>query len=238
MELPALSNRLLACCSFIKPGQTIADIGCDHGYLGIYLLLKGIAKSVIAADSNQQPLDNAYGNAHKYCVKDMMTFCLSDGAKNIPREFDTLVCAGMGADTIISILEGAPWLKADRYHLILQCQSRRPELRKYLSEHGWNISQEILAKDGKFIYPVMAVNYYPAAPLSPAECHISPALLASNDPLLPEFYGRVMDGLRTTVSGLTKNGGEKYEYYSTILADLLKLEDHIYGNCCRCPEVY
>ena len=235
MELPTLSNRLLACCSFIKQGQTVADIGCDHGYLGIYLLLKGIAKKIIAADINRQPLDSAYVNAYKYCVKDMMTFCLSDGARSIPHEFDTLVCAGMGADTIISILEGVPWLKADRYHLVLQCQSRRPELRKYLNKNGWTISREILAKDGKFVYPVMAVNYCSAAPLSPAECHISPALLASNDPLLPEFYDRVMDSLRTTVSGLAKSGGEKYEYYSAILTDLSKLEDQIYGNCCRLP---
>ena len=232
MELPVLSNRLLACCSFINSGDTVADIGCDHGYLGIYLLLKGIAKSVIAADVNQQPLDSAYVNAQKYCVRDMMTFHLSDGAQNIPRQFDTLVCAGMGADTIISILEGAPWLRSKNYHLVLQCQSRRPVLRKYLDENGWHIDSEILAKDGKFIYPVMSVSYTNSLGLTDAQRHISPALLESNDPLLPEFYDRVIEGLQTTVQGLSNTGGEKYDYYSAVLRELLKLEADIHGNCC------
>lgn len=230
MELPALSNRLMACCSFITPGDTVADIGCDHGYLGIYLLLKGIAKSVIAADINEQPLNSACVNAHKYCVKDMISFYLSDGAKNIPRQFETLVCAGMGADTIISILEGAPWLQSANYRLVLQCQSRRPALRKYLDEKGWRIDREILAKDGKFIYPVMSVSYGNPAKLSDAQCHICPALLESNDPLLPEFYDRVIEGLRTTVNGLSNTGGEKYDYYHAVLQELLMLEADIHGN--------
>ena len=232
MNLPTLSSRLAACCSFVRPGDVVADIGCDHGYLGIYLLLKGIAKAVIAADINQQPLDSAYTNAHKYCVKDSMSFYLSDGARNIPREFDTMVCAGMGGDTIISILEGAPWLKSDQYRLVLQCQSKRPELREYLYKNGWHICSEILAKDGKFIYPVMLVSFGATAPLSPGGYHISPALLAGNDPLLSEFYDRVVEGLKTTVHGLSHSGGEKYEHYSTVLKELLEMEDMIHGNCC------
>jgi tRNA (adenine22-N1)-methyltransferase len=230
MNLPTLSNRLTACCSYVNPGDRVADIGCDHGYLGINLLLKGIAQSVIAADINQQPLDNAYVNAHKYCVKEHMTFYLSDGAKNIPRDFDTMVCAGMGADTIISILEGAPWLKSTQYRLVLQCQSRRPELRKYLYTNGWCIEAESLAEDGKFIYPVLMATYRPSEPLTPGGYHISPALLASSDPLLPAFYHRVVEGLNVTVDGLSRAGGEKYEYYKSVREELLELEDLIDGN--------
>ena len=135
MKYPALSNRLKACCEFIKQGDRVADIGCDHGYLSIHLLKSGIAASVIAADINPMPLDSARKNAAKYEVSDKITFCLSDGVQSIPRDFDTLVCAGMGADTMISILNAAPWLKDSKYRLILQCQSRRPELRQYLYEN-------------------------------------------------------------------------------------------------------
>ena len=42
MRLP-ISSRLLACAEFIAPGDRVADIGCDHGYLGIYLLQNKIA---------------------------------------------------------------------------------------------------------------------------------------------------------------------------------------------------
>ena len=49
MKLP-LSNRLLACASFVRPGDRVADIGCDHGYLSLHLLRSGTAGSIIAAD--------------------------------------------------------------------------------------------------------------------------------------------------------------------------------------------
>ncbi len=230
MKLPTLSTRLQACCSFINSGARVADIGCDHGYLGIHLLLSGVADFVIAADVNSQPLDSAMRNAHKFAVADKMSFHLSDGVQNIPRDFDTMVCAGMGADTMISILSAAPWLKSQQYKLILQCQSRRPELRKYLYEQGFAIRSETLSQDGKFIYPVMEVVYKPSAPLTPAGYHISPALLKSGSPLLPAFYERVVDGIKTTVEGLSHSGGEKLKEFEAILSELLEMEDTVYGN--------
>ena len=125
MKIP-LSKRLQACCAFVAPGDRVADVGCDHGYLGIYLLTSGIAASVIASDVNEQPLGSAMANADRFGVRDQMEFYLSDGVKEIPRDFDTLVCAGMGADTMISILESAPWLQSGSYRMILQCQSKQP----------------------------------------------------------------------------------------------------------------
>ena len=125
MKLP-LSDRLLVCAGFVAKGDRVADIGCDHGYLGIYLLTNGIASSVIAADINEGPLQSAMRNAHKFGVKQNMSFHLSDGVRDIPRDFDTLVCAGMGGDTMVHILESAPWLKNEQYRMILQCQSKTP----------------------------------------------------------------------------------------------------------------
>ena len=135
MRIP-LSDRLLAACRFVKPGDRVADVGCDHGYLGIYLLNNNIASHVIASDINEGPLHAAVLNSEKYGVRDRIQFFLSDGVQKIPREFDTLVCAGMGGDTMISILEAAPWLKCDQYRLILQCQSKRPELRQWLYDEA------------------------------------------------------------------------------------------------------
>ena len=58
MKAP-ISNRLLACCDYIAPGDRVADVGCDHGYLGIHLLLTGLASRVIAADIRPGPLECA-----------------------------------------------------------------------------------------------------------------------------------------------------------------------------------
>ena len=223
MKLP-LSNRLLACCGFVRKGDRVADVGCDHGYLGIHLLTSGIAKSIIASDVAEGPLQSAMRNGPKYGVKNKMSFYLSDGVRNIPRDFDSMVCAGMGADTMMSILDAAPWLKDPKYRLILQCQSKRPDLRKYLYANGFAIRRETLAKDGKFCYPIMEVVYAPGESLSGAEFYITPALLADKSPLLPEFLGRVIGGIQTSVEGLSRTGGERYEEMKAVLEDLKKIE--------------
>lgn len=224
MKIP-LSNRLLACCGFVNPGDRVADVGCDHGYLGIYLLKNGIAGSVIASDIKEGPLQSALRNAVKFNVRDKMTFYLSNGVQGIPRDFDTLVCAGMGADTMMSVLDAAPWLKDTNYRLILQCQSKRPELRKYLYRQGYAIRRETLAQDGKFLYPVMEAVYAPGESLTGAEFYITPALLASGSPLLPAFLRRVTGGMQKTVDGLSRSGGEKYREYLSILDELKQKEN-------------
>ena len=223
MKLP-LSTRLLACAGFVNKGDRVADIGCDHGYLSIHLLTQGIARSCIASDVAKGPLQSAKDNARKFGVQENITFHLSDGVQSIPRDFDTLVCAGMGGDTMIHILQSAPWLKNDQYRLILQCQSKRPELRKWLYENGFAIRRETLAKDGKFCYPVTEVVYAPGESLKGAEFYITPALRASGSPLLPEFYDRVVGGIRTSVEGLSRTGGEKYEEMKAVLEELLEMK--------------
>ena len=219
MNIP-LSDRLRACCNFISPGDRVADIGCDHGYLSIYLLTQGIASSVIASDINEGPLQSARINAEKFAVREKIAFYLSNGVGSSPRDFDTLVCAGMGADTMVSILEAAPWLQSSQYRLILQCQSKRPMLRRYLSDHGWHINRETLVKEGKFFYTIMEVIFAPGHLLTDAQCHITPALLADHSPLLPDFIRWVTDGLQTAVTGLARSGGEKYDEYCRILQEL------------------
>lgn len=218
MNIP-LSPRLQVCCNFVAPGDRVADIGCDHGYLSIYLLQNGIASSVIAADINEMPLQSAVRNAEKYGVQDKIRFYLSDGVRSIPQDFDTLVCAGMGADTMISILDAAPWLRSAQYRLLLQCQSKTPMLRKYLSEKGWHIARETIVRDGRFLYTVMEILWQPDAPrLTCAECYISPALLRDSSPERNAYYNWVIGGLK--VSAEHTQDPEKLQ----ILQQLCKIE--------------
>ena len=217
MKLP-ISDRLLSCAGFVHPGDRVADIGCDHGYLSIHLLTQGIASSCIASDVNEGPLQSAMRNARKFGVANKMEFCLSDGVQSVPRDFNTLVCAGMGADTMIHILESAPWLKDNKYRLILQCQSKTPSLRQYLSENGWRITEESVLRDGRFLYTVMEVVFDPAHPsLTKAQCHFPPALLVNPGKDLPAYYDWVVGGL--IIATTHQNDPKK----QTILVELQSL---------------
>ena len=200
MKLP-ISPRLLACADLVPPCRRAADVGCDHGYLAIHLIRSGIAEQVIASDINEAPLQSALHNAARYGVREKMSFYRSDGVQQIPRDFDCLICAGMGGDTMVSILSAAPWLRSERYTLVLQCQSKTPLLRRYLSDTGWAIDRETILRDGKFLYTVIRALWNPAAPrLTPGGWYLSPA--ARNNP--PEIYAEyrdyVLNGLRITLA--------------------------------------
>ena len=200
MKLP-ISHRLLACAAFVRKGDRVADIGCDHGYLSIHLLTQGIASWCIASDINEGPLHSAMRNARKFGVANKIEFCLSDGVRDIPRDFDCMVCAGMGADTMIHILESAPWLKDGKYRLVLQCQSKTPMLRRYLSESGWQIREEAVLRDGRFLYTVMEVAFCPEqAKLTAGQWHFPPALLNHPSAELPAYHKWVSGGLRISLA--------------------------------------
>ena len=223
MRIP-LSSRLEAACRFVNSGDRVADVGCDLGFLAIYLIKNNIASFVYASDINEGPLNAAVFNAEKFGVRDKMQFYLSDGVRNIPRDFDTLVCAGLGGDTMISILEAAQWLKEGNYRLILQCQSKRPELRKYLGENGWFIRNETVLKDGKFLYTIMEVVYMPGMELTAGGCHFPPALLRNPSKDLPAFYRWVVGGLRMIVDN---QGETAHPFKVQALEELTNLPEEL-----------
>ena len=89
------------------------------------------------------PLQKAAFNIRRYNVGKQVDARLSDGLELIfPNEADDIVIAGMGGELIADIIEKAPWLKDVQKHLILQPMTSAPELRTYLTEHGFAVKQE------------------------------------------------------------------------------------------------
>jgi tRNA (adenine22-N1)-methyltransferase len=223
MRIP-LSKRLQRCADYIGCANRIADIGCDHGYLGISLLKNGQVKSVIAADIRPMPLQAAKENAKRFGFDEQMEFFLSDGASAIPRDFDVMVCAGMGADTMISIIENAPWLKSTSYRLVLQCQSKTAMLRKYLNENGFSIVRESAIKDGRFLYSVMEVVFKQEVLFTPGQCHFSPALAKELTEENIAYYRQVVARLEREVAG------QKEAADPVSMVALRELKENAYDN--------
>ena len=184
--------------SFYKSEQARMDSDLRHARERCNELL---AQIEAAKADTQKQLQAAKENAKRFGFDAQMEFFLSDGASAIPRDFDVMVCAGMGADTMIAILEAAPWLRQSKYRLILQCQSKTPALRQYLSETGWRIYEEAVLKDGKFLYTVMEAGWRPEYPkLTPGEWYFPPALLENPSTDVPAYYRWVKEGLKIAVA--------------------------------------
>lgn len=230
-----LSSRLLNCATMVQPGNIAVDVGTDHGYLPIYLLEQGICPRVMASDIREMPLEAAKRSARRAGISQGISFYLSDGLKDIPvEELQTVICAGMGGDCIIGILEQARRVWSPVYQLILQPQSSASDLRKWLGEHGFFIVRERLAKDGKFVYTALEVRYGGGGPTPPGYHYLSKPLLESGDPLLKEYAQRIRGSLQQTVTGLrsAKNPVESslLSYYEEALSQVTELEEQ-YALC-------
>lgn len=223
MKVP-ISKRLLCCAAEVPQGAKAADVGCDHGYLGIYLLLSGRASFVHASDLREMPIRKAMQNALRFGVADKMRFSRADGLRAVePGSVDTVVCAGMGGDLIAQIIEAAPWVK-ENCTLILQPQSSGNDLRRYLGERGYSILKERLVQDGGFLYAVMTVRFGGGTPLSPGRQYASDALLSSGDPLLAPYLTRIERSLKSTVAGIsmgvTEEDKRKLAYYGAACGEI------------------
>ncbi|MGN1179599.1 MAG: tRNA (adenine(22)-N(1))-methyltransferase [Suilimivivens sp.] len=153
-----LSMRMQAVADMVSKGSRVCDVGCDHGYVSIYLVQSGKSPSVLAMDVNRGPLSRAAAHVSKYGVEEYITLRLSDGLDAYRKgEADTLLCAGMGGRLLMNILTKEPDKTMDFRELILQPQSEIPVFRKFLREKGYIVLQEdMILEEGKF-YPMMKV---------------------------------------------------------------------------------
>ena len=164
-----LTPRLQAIAEQVPQGARLADVGTDHGYLPVWLLRSGRIESAIAADLREGPLDRSRETAQRFGVAERISFRLCDGLSAIrPEETDTVVIAGMGGETIASILEAAPWTKEGTL-LLLQPMTKCAELRLWLQRNGYQIAGERIACEGKKLYNILSVKGGEMSPLSPAE---------------------------------------------------------------------
>ena len=160
MENIKLNERLLTAVQFVREGSRLADVGTDHGYLPISLILEGRIPFAIAADINRGPLDKADENIHKYALDGKIKTVLCDGLRSIDKdEVDDVAIFGMGGELIVKILDEAPWLKDPAKRLILQPMTHPEKLRKYLADNGYRIIGEALSFDRGKIYQTICAEY-------------------------------------------------------------------------------
>ena len=87
-----LSKRLLAVAGMVTEGNMVCDVGCDHGFVSIYLIQKGISARVIAMDVNEGPLRAAGEHVGEFGLSDYIETRLSDGVAALGTgEADTLI---------------------------------------------------------------------------------------------------------------------------------------------------
>ncbi|MCR5108068.1 MAG: class I SAM-dependent methyltransferase [Lachnospiraceae bacterium] len=155
-----LSDRLKAVAGMVTPGLKVADVGCDHGHLAIYLIEKKISPYVYAMDINRGPIDRAIINIMESGYSSDIKTILGDGLTELnPGDAGSIVMAGMGGPLMVDIIKASPAVCEEADELILQPQSDIALVRHYLQDKGYLIiSEDMICEDDKFYPMIKAVH--------------------------------------------------------------------------------
>ena len=158
MNSKKLSQRLQLCADFVTEGCRVADIGTDHAALPVFLVQSGRCGGAVASDLRKGPLSSAGKNIEAAGLSEKISTRLSNGFDEIAEEeFDEAVIAGMGGLLICDILRRTPYRNSKSF--ILQPMSDPEEVRRWLYLHGFEITREKAACEGKRVYVVMRADY-------------------------------------------------------------------------------
>lgn len=199
-----LTPRLQAIAELIPSGSVVADIGTDHGYLPVYLLLEQISHRAVAADINPAPLEQARETVAAFNCLQKIDLRLGSGLQVLEEDdqIDTIIIAGLGGRTIAHILaEGKNKLQNVR-RLILQPMSEAGYLRLFLAKNGYAIMHESLVMEGRRLYEIIQAIPGKEEETDPFRLSFGPRLLEKKPPLFPVLVKEKIRKLRIVYRSL------------------------------------
>lgn len=149
--------RLEKVLSFIHQTDCLADVGCDHGYLAIMAIEKGVS-FVQLIDNKKGPLDSAKINLKHYQKMATVEYSLSSGISNILPIINTVAICGMGGELISQILLNDIEKAKNVKKIILQPNSKISLLRKFLYDNDFDITNETIVMDNDKIYEIIVAS--------------------------------------------------------------------------------
>jgi len=183
-----LTPRLQAIADKIIPGSAVADIGSDHAYIPVYLLVNHLAAHVIVSDSKKGPLAAASETLKLFNLTKVADLRLGDGLAVLQPwdKVDAVVIAGMGGETITAILDRGHQVLKPSTRLIIQAMTDSGLVRSWLVEHGYAIIEEDIAQEDDNFYEIIVARQggssYPGT--DSRLLAMGPLLVANKHPLL------------------------------------------------------
>ncbi|MCR5829731.1 MAG: class I SAM-dependent methyltransferase [Lachnospiraceae bacterium] len=252
-----LSERLKMVADLAGSGiETLADVGCDHGWLGISLLIEGKADRVIGMDLRKGPLSHAEENAKLFGL-DGACFetRLSDGLDELsPGEADVIVMAGIGGVLMCVLLtRGLEVAKAAK-RLVLSPQSHIESVREFLVSEGFEITDERMCRENGKYYTAMCVSHVSerqspqnvrnrkagmaagkceakAWALTDEELFFGPVLIKKSEPLFYEYVRAMHGKAKKRIGEINGKDPEKEEYFRRLLVSAEKILSKLEKDC-------
>ena len=220
------SIRLNELAAFVESNDKLADIGCDHGYLCILAIKKGVTFLQLI-DNKIGPLKSSIKNLRSYSIyndkKININYTLSSGLKDLLPEIDTITLAGMGGKLIIKILND-DFEKAKKLQkIIIQANTDLYLLREYLDNNNLKIINEKIICESEKYYEIIVACYdenHLKGSLSDDEKFFGPLLLMERSQTFLDKWNRQLmklESIKAKQKASEKNIDEKINYIKSTL---------------------
>ena len=188
----------------VRPGNVLADIGCDHGYLSVWLVREKTVGRAIAMDLREGPLRKAQESIRFFHQTEVIETRLSDGMDELhPGEADRIVIAGMGGILMRDILRRGRECVRKAGQLVLQPQSDPELVRAEVFAQGFTITDEQACfEDGKYYIAFAAEPGTEENPYTDAELRYGRILPRRGDPVFREYITEELGKAERMLEGL------------------------------------
>ena len=152
-------KRLLAIVNLIEKNKKVIDIATDHGLVTLYLAKNNISTDILATDISESSLNKLVEALDKDTSKVIKTQ-VTDGFYGINKEDNQVaIIAGMGANTIIDLIENNKDFVKNLDYLILASNINNEKLRRYLIENSFEIIDDFLVYENKKYYDIIKTKF-------------------------------------------------------------------------------
>lgn len=229
-EYMELTPRLAAVAALVPACHCMADIGTDHAYVPMNLVKKHRAAHAVASDIHKGPLEIARKHIGENGLSRWIETRLGGGLETLqPGECEGVVIAGMGGLMICDILANSPKTAGALSWAVLQPMNHSADLRIWLAEHGWKITQEKLAREDWHIYDILYVEHGDMPVPSPLDAELGVTPMRREDSLFPELVKKLIKQRNAVLQGIPEDTENVYhkEKREKAAAELKILEDII-----------
>ncbi len=230
-----LSKRIYAIANRVAAGETAADIGTDHGYVPMLLIRENISPMVIMSDISEGSLSKAKETFELTGLRcEPSWFRTGDGLDTIaPGEVDDIIIGGLGGFTIIDILDTDITKSRSYSKLILQPRKHSGNLRYYLYTRGWDITDESLAPEGKFVceiitaVPTGSAYREPPYPEDDIRWKYPPEIVKADRTLAAKRIGWKIGSLQEEIDNLSRSKQDTTSVLTKLKQDIEYLKQLI-----------
>lgn len=201
-----LSMRLERVAAHVPAGARLADIGSDHGYLPVALMLRGTIIAAVAGEVALTPFSAAERAVRENSLDQWISVRLADGLAAIEPEdgISAVSMCGMGGETIRDILERGKTRLNGQERLILQPNGGEQPLRQWLMDNNYRILCEEVLQENRFHYEIIVADRDGPVTYTSEELYFGPLLMQTRSPAFLLKWQRRLCEKQKTLSNFVR----------------------------------